>query len=143
MTAALVSVGFFHGNQAQACEFLKEQGSLPQMLSKSRFNRRLPALPEALWHGVFALLSQGHPPLPSDGECLLDSCRVPVGDNLRSKGCRLYPGEDYRGDCASKRRDCYGLNIPLVVTAAGKPVERVLTPGETGDTPGLRSMPWD
>ena len=143
MTAALVAVWFFHGNQLLACQFLKEHGSMPQMLSKSRFNRRLHQIPAALWQALFALLSQVHQQMNPEGEYIIDSCPVPVCDNLRIKRCRLDRGEDYRGYCASKRRYFYGLKIHLVVTASGKPVEIVLTPGETGDTPGLRSMPGD
>ena len=143
MTAALVAAWFFHGNQSLACQFLKEQGEMPQMLCKSRFNRRLHQIPEALWQGLFALLSQLHQQMNPDGEYIIDSCPVPVCDNLRIRRCRLYRGEDYRGFCASKRRYFYGLKIHLVVTASGKPVEMVLTPGEVHDTPGMRSMPWD
>lgn len=143
MTAALVAVWFFHGNQALACRFLKEHGYMPQMLSKSRFNRRLHQIPEILWQAVFALLAQVHQYANPEGEYIVDSCPVPVCDNLRIKRCRLYQGEDYRGYCASKRRYFYGLKIHLLVTASGKPVEIVLTPGEVHDTPGLRSLLLD
>ncbi len=143
MTAALVAVWFFHGNQALACQFLKEHGYMPKMLSKSRFNRRLHQIPETLWQGLFHLLAQIHQQMTPDGAYIVDSCPVPVCDNLRIKRCRLYRGEDYRGWCASKRRDFYGLKIHLLVTASGQPVEIVVTPGEVNDTPGLRSVLLD
>jgi hypothetical protein len=143
MTAALVAVWFFHGNQSRACQFLKEHGYMPQMLSKSRFNRRLHQIPEVLWQALFHLLAHLHQQTNPEGEYIVDSCPVPVCDNLRIKRCRLYRGEDYRGYCASKRRYFYGLKIHLLVTASGKPVEIVLTPGETHDTPGLRSLFWE
>lgn len=143
MTAALVSAWFFHGNQDTACRFLKEHGYMPQMLSKSRFNRRLHQIPETLWQALFALLAHRHQQMNAEGEYIVDSCPVPVCDNLRIKRCRLYRGEDYRGKCASKRRYFYGLKLHLLVTASGKPVELVLTPGETNDTLGLRSLLLD
>jgi len=143
MTTALVAVWFFHGNQHQACRFLKEHGYIPKMLSKSRFNRRLHQIPEALWQAVFALWAQVHQQTNPDGEYIVDSCPVPVCDNLRIRRCRLYRGEDYRGYCASKRRYFYGLKIHLLVTASGQPVEMILTPGEVNDTPGLRSLLLD
>ena len=105
MTAVQVSVGFFHGNQSQGCTFLKEQGSIPQMLSKSRFNRRLHPIPETLWHALFHLLAQVPQQMNPDGEFIIDSCPVPVCDTLRIRRCRLYRGEDARGFCAHKRRD--------------------------------------
>ena len=41
MTTALVAAQLFSGNQQMARCFLKEQGYIPNMLSKARFNRRL------------------------------------------------------------------------------------------------------
>ena len=41
MTTALVAAQFFGGNQQMARRLLKEQGYIPNMLSKARFNRRL------------------------------------------------------------------------------------------------------
>ena len=141
MTVALVAATFFHGNQERSRLFLKEHGYIPKMLSKSRFNRRLHAVPETLWLALFALLSQLHQQTNPDAEYIVDSCPVPVCDNLRIRRCSLYRGEDYRGYCASKRRYFYGLKLHLLVTALGQPVEIVLTPGETGDQEGLRSLP--
>ena len=40
MTTSIVSAIFFSGNMETACSFLKEQGYIPSMLAKSRFNRR-------------------------------------------------------------------------------------------------------
>lgn len=140
MTTALVAAWFFSGNQELARVFLKEHGYIPNRLSKSRFNRRLHALPDTLWQAFFSLLAQIHQEANTEGDYIIDSCPVPVCDNLRIKRSHLYRGEDYRGYCASKRRYFYGLKVHLVVTATGKPVDLVLTPGETGDMPGLRSL---
>src|SRR5579883_162272 len=41
LTTALVAARFFSGNQQLAQHYLKEHGFMPQMLDKSRFNRRL------------------------------------------------------------------------------------------------------
>lgn len=140
MTAALVAAWFFEGHQLRACQFLKEHGYVPTMLSKSRFNRRLHRIPDTSWQALFSLLAQIHQQNNAEGDYIVDSCPVPVCDNLRIQRCHLYRGEDYRGYCASKRRYFYGLKLHLVVTATGKPVDLVLTPGETGDMPGLRSL---
>ena len=41
MTTALVAAELFGGNHQRARQLLKEQGYIPNMLSKPRFNRRL------------------------------------------------------------------------------------------------------
>lgn len=140
MTAALVAAWFFGGHQAHACQFLKEHGYMPKMLSKSRFNRRLHHIPDTCWQALFYLLASIHQQGNTDGDYIVDSCPVPVCDNLRIRRCKIYHGEEYRGYCASKRRYFYGVKVHLVVTGGGKPVDIVLTPGEVNDTPGLRSL---
>ena len=49
MTTALVAADIFGGCFERSRAFLAAHGYIPQMLSKSRFNRRLHALPESLW----------------------------------------------------------------------------------------------
>jgi hypothetical protein len=60
MTAALVGAWLFHGHQAHACEFLKEHNYIPNMLSASRFNRRLHRISDSCWQALFSLLAQIH-----------------------------------------------------------------------------------
>lgn len=143
MTTALIAAWFFHGHQENARLFLKEQGYVPNMLSKSRFNRRLHAIPDTLWQALFYLLASLHKQANPEKDYIIDSCPVPVCDNLRIKRCKLYHGEDYRGYCASKRRYFYGIKIHLVVTASGKPVDIVLLAGDIHDMPGFRSLLLD
>ena len=57
MTAALVAATFFSGNQELARVFLQEHGYIPPMLSKSRLNRRLHALPDTLWQALWHILA--------------------------------------------------------------------------------------
>ncbi len=56
MTIALVATLFFGGNYALTCLFLREQGSMPGMLSASRFNRRLHRIKD-LFLTLFAVLA--------------------------------------------------------------------------------------
>ena len=72
---------------------LSAHGYIPHMLSKSRFNRRLHALPESRWQGLFHLLSSGAQPSTERDEDIVDSCPVPVCDNIRIRRCQLYRGE--------------------------------------------------
>ena len=148
MTAALVSAWFFGGNQRLTCLFLKEHGYMPKMISESRFNRRLLRISEEPWMALFQLLARIHKELNAGNEYIVDSCPVPVCNNLRIKRSRIYRLKkhrlnEYRGYCASKRTYFYGIKLHLVVTSSGKPVDFLFTPGSTGDMPGLRSLLLD
>ncbi len=48
ITTAVCAAMFFNGNHSKACTYMKEHGLIPNMLDKSRFNRRL--------HGIFMLM---------------------------------------------------------------------------------------
>ena len=143
MTRAVVAAELFGGCFERSRTFLTEQGYIPHRLSKSRFNRRLPAIPEHLWPGLFHLLSEAVKHLNTSGESILDSCPVPGCDTIRIRRCHLYRGTAYRGSVARKRRYCFGLRIHLVVTATGQPGEFLLAPGAQADLPAGKALPLD
>ena len=143
MTTAVVAADLFGGCFERSRTFLAEHGYMPHMLSKSRFNRRLHAIPEHLWQGLFHLLGETAKHLNASGEYIMDSCPVPVCDNIRIRRCHLYRGEAYRGYVASKRRYFFGLRIHLVVTATGQPVEFLLAPGAPADLLAGKALPLD
>ena len=93
MTTALVAADIFGGCFERSRAFLSAHGYIPHMLSKSRFNRRLHALPESLWQGLFQLLSLVAKQTNERDEYIVDSCPVPVCDNIRIRRCHLYRGE--------------------------------------------------
>jgi hypothetical protein len=97
MTTALVAADVFGGCFERSRAFLSAHGYIPPMLSKSRFNRRLHALPERLWQRLFHLLSIVAKQTNERDEYIVDSCPVPVCDNIRIRRCQLYRGEAYRG----------------------------------------------
>jgi len=151
MTVALVAATYFGGKIEVSRLFLKGR-YFSRVLSKSRFNRRLHALPEDLWQALFSLLAgvfqmTNSAALTSEGktnpyrdEYIVDSFPVPVCDNIRIRRCRLYQGEAYRGRIASKRRYFYGLRVHLLVTAAGEPVEFFLSAGASHDLTAFREF---
>jgi Transposase DDE domain len=143
MTTALVAADVFGGCFERSRAFLSTHGYIPHMLSKSRFNRRLHALPESLWQGLFHLLSIVAKQTNDGDEYIVDSCPVPVCDNIRIRRCHLYRGEAYRGYIASKRRYFFGLRIHLLVTATGQPVEFLLAPGAHADITMFKALPLD
>ena len=153
MTVALVAAAHFNGNHEISRLFLKGHGYMPAMLSKGRFNRRLHAVPEALWQGLLWLLGQAAQQTQAQqtqaqqtdaqGPYIVDSCPVPVCANIRICRCRLYRDERHRGYCASKRSYYYGLKVHLLVSTTGQPIEFVLTPAAEADISGLRRLGLD
>lgn len=140
LTTALVAARFFGGNHAQSRTYLKEQGLIPQMLSPSRLNRRLPVVAE-LFYCLQQQLGQMWMQVHEDSQYLLDSFPVAVCDNIRIRHCHLLQGEDYRGYIASKKRYFYGIRIHLISTPEGIPVEWIFLPGAAHDTRGLHTLP--
>lgn len=143
MTVALVAAEFFTGNQERSRLFLKEYGYIPRMLSKSRLNRRLHAIPDTLWQALFALLAEAAKQCNPEQEYIVDSFPVPACDNIRIIRCRLYQAKEFRGRVASKRRFVYGLKVHLLITASGQPVEILLAPASVADITAFRSLPLD
>jgi hypothetical protein len=66
-----------------------------------------------------------------------------VCDNYRIPRAKLSQQEKYRGHIASKKRYFYGLNVHLMVTKDGQPVECFLTPGSYSDGRALKSFQFD
>lgn len=143
MSVPLVAACFFGGKIERAQEFLHEHGYLPKRLSKSRLNRRLHALPLSLWQSLFELLGQVFKEHNRANTYTVDSMPVLACDNIRIKRCKLLPGEEHRGYCASKRRYFFGLKVHLLITGSGHPVEFVLTPGSTADVTTFKELPLD
>ena len=122
ITTAFVAAIFFYGNHSKACRYMRDHNLVPQMLEKSRFNRRLhnlSMLMNDLFHQIGMILKES-----SDcTEYLLDSFPVPMCDpygfatslnggnprtwvahNIRIFNVRLIKSEEYRGYIASKKR---------------------------------------
>lgn len=140
MTVALCASLFFSGNYEKSREFLSEHGYIRNMLSKSRFNRRLLAIPETVWLALFNLLAELFKHTNEGDEYAMDSFPVPVCDNIRISRSRIYGGEEHRGYIPSKKRYFYGLRVHIVITKTGEPVEFVLTPGALNDCRVLKQF---
>jgi hypothetical protein len=142
MTTALVASLYFGGNYQLARQLLHEQNYIPQMLSKSRFSRRLHRI-KPMFLTLFGVLSEAFKAENSENIYAIDTVPIAVCDNIRIPRAKLYQEEVYRGYKASKKRYFYGLKIHLLVTATGQPVEFFLTPGSWGDISGLPFFDFD
>ena len=95
-------------------------------LSVSRFNRRLHALKDYLWHlGMMLgeLLSSGH-------IFIIDAMPMPVCKRVRASRCRKVQGKAFHGYCASKKEYFFGWHLHLVCDAYGVPVSFDLLPAK-------------
>lgn len=142
MTTAIVAALDYGGNLEKARKTLRKEGYIPDMLGKSRFNRR--------WHRnadrfliLFSLLGETWKQMNSHSIYVIDSFPVAACDNYRIQRCHLYQGEEYRGFQASKKRYFYGLKIHLMITETGQPVEFFLTSGSYSDTSALKLYHFD
>lgn len=142
MTTSIVAALFFAGNMETARLFLKEQGYIPNMLGKSRFNRRQHRIAE-LFLTVFNLLGTFWKQLNEHSIYVVDSFPVASCDNYRIPRSQRYLGEEWRGYQASKKRYFYGLKLHIMVTGSGHPVEFFLTPGSWSDTHALKLYQFD
>jgi hypothetical protein len=142
MSTAVVAALHFGGNLEKARQMLWEQGYIPGMLSKSRFNRRFHRLAH-LFRTLFDVLAETWKELNDTCSYVLDSFPVAACDNYRIPRCHLYQGETWRGYQASKKRYFYGVKIHLMITELGQPVEFFLTPGSESDTRALKRYQFD
>jgi hypothetical protein len=142
MTTCLVSAMFFGGNHRKSCDYMKDHHLIPNMLEKSRFNRRIHRL-SMLMNDLFHQLGMVFKEMSEDSEYLLDSFPVPICDNIRIFNVKLINSEEYRGYTASKKRYFYGVKVQLLTTKSGIPVELSILPGEANDVRGLNSLPFN
>jgi len=142
MTCALVSMRYFQGNFERGRDVLRWSRYMPDLLSRSRFNRRLHALKERFAQ-LFIFLGQLWKHLNEEATYVLDSFPIPVCDNIRIGRCRLYRDEAFRGFCPSKKRYFYGLKLHLMITGQGQPIELFLSPGQTADVNALQWYSFD
>lgn len=133
MTTAILAALRFGGNFEFSRKMLQNEGYIPKMLSKSRFNRRLHRISD-LFLALFRLLGETWKDLNEQSIYVLDSFPISVCDNYRIYRSKLYQGEVWRGHQASKKRYLYGFKVPIMVTQHGQPVEFFLTPGSYSDT---------
>lgn len=140
ITTALTAAMFFNGNHLKACNYIKEHNLIPNMLGKSRFNRRLhdvDMLINDLFHQIGMILKE-----TSDcTEYLLDSLQSPICDNIRIFRVKIIKSEKYRGYIASKKRYFYGVKVQLLTTKSVIPVEFIFMPGSAADVRALNSLP--
>ena len=142
MTTAIVSALFFSGRFEHGRRLLNDRRYIPNMLSKSRFNRRLHQVKDHFLT-LINLLGEYWKQENEDQIYLIDTFPIAACDNWRIKRCKLYQEKANHGFISSKRRYFYGVKLHLMVTKAGQPVECFLTPGSCSDVAYLDAFDFD
>ena len=136
---AIVSSTSFYGNHSSAIKFMKQYGFIPNMLDKSRFNRRLHKIGKLLYE-LFEIVSSYYKDLCCELHYIIDSFPVAVCNNMRIANCKILKDQKWRGFTASMRNYFYGVKVQLLTTKDGIPIAFHFTPGKTGDAKALGKM---
>ena len=140
ITTAIVSALYFGGHIDNGRGFMRMTGMIPNMLDKSRFNRRLHQVSELLLSMFYQL---GHCLKTMSGASVyvIDSFPVAVCDNIRISRCKILSGKQWRGKQCSMRRYFYGEKVQVLVNSLGIPVEFGFVPGCESDVQALKKLP--
>ncbi|ANO49046.1 hypothetical protein Pf1_00798 [Flavobacterium columnare] len=136
---ALVSSTSFYGNHDSAIRFMKQYGFIPDMLDKSRFNRRLHKIGSILYE-LFEIISSYFKDICCEMQYIIDSFPVAFCHNMRIANCKIVSGKKWRGYTASMRSYFYGIKVQLLTTKAGIPIAFHFTPGKTRDAKAIGKM---
>lgn len=140
ITTAIVSALYFGGHLDNGRGFMKMTGLVPEMLDKSRFNRRLHEVSELIF-SMFWQLGHCLKNMAGASEYVIDSFPVAVCDNIRISRCKLLKGKQWRGKQCSMRRYFYGVKVQVLVNSSGIPVEFGFVPGCESDVQALKKLP--
>lgn len=106
---------------------MKDTGLVNNMLSKSRFCRRVNAIAD-LVYDIFHQLGMMLKEISISTEYLVDSFPVNICHNIRIKRCKIACSEEFRGYISSKREYFFGVRVHVLTTSDGIPVEMAFLP---------------
>lgn len=139
--AYLISFNYFSGNYFKTLYFLKQTGVLSNVLSKSRFSRRLNRLKDVLSEVLSFLYDIFKD--ASNKEFCIDSYPVPICKFIRMKRCKLIDGKEFIGFNAAKEEHFFGFKVNLVVSRKGGVTEFNILPASYHDLTGLKALTLD
>ena len=142
LTTAVASPLYFGGHQDRARQFMKMTGLVPDMLDKSRFNRRLHAVGELVYE-LFMQVGHYSKYASCEMSYVLDSFPVAACENIRIARAKLLRGKQWHGKQTSMRKYFYGVKVQLLTTKDGIPVEFGFVPGSEHDSLALGKLPLE
>ena len=140
MTTALTATFLFNNHLDKGREFLLHDKAIPNMLSKSRFNRRLHNISDLLWKAFFEWVSKRNLNKNEATQFIVDTFPIEVCHFVRANRSKIYTEKRYYGYCASKKRSFYGLKAHVITDKYGNPFQLVLTPGSYSDISVLKDL---
>lgn len=140
MTFAILTAKFFSGNYKMARYLCKKLKLFPSILSNSRLNRRIHAIPWQYWHAIFRFLAFLFNRLHVPSHYAVDSFPVDYCQKNRIDKRKRFLDRRYLGFAASKNRYFCGIKVHMVVTNEGQPIEVLLKPGAESDVNVLWNM---
>ena len=129
ITIAICSAIFFHSNHDKSLAWLRASGYFPEMLSLSRYNRRIHQLKDFM-EFCFESVSEFF----ATGELYIeDSMPLPVCKRVRASRNKKVQGKEYCGCCVAKKEKFYGFRLHLIVDTKGIPASMTILPGAYHD----------
>lgn len=143
ITTGIVAAKYFGGNYQKSRIFLDAHGYIPNMLSESRFIRRLNSIDHEIFSTIFFIMAKAFKASNEGEKYVIDSFPVPVCKNVRIGRCKIYTQKSYKGYCASKKEFFYGIRVHMLVTKKGEPVEFIIEPGAKSDIKAAKEFTLD
>lgn len=140
MTTVIIAALEFSGNIEKARKALKLHRYIPNMLSKSQFNRRLHAINKDIWQAVLIVLYTEFGNHGMENTFIVDSFPVPTTKLARKQRSKLYSNDQYVGYCAAKKEFFLGLKLHMISSASGMPVQMLLLPASISDISGFKQI---
>jgi len=129
VTIAICSALFFNNNHDKALTWLHAAGYFPQMLSLSRFNRRIHRLKDFVEYS-FESISEL---FLTKKLYIQDSMPLPICKRARASRNKKVKGRKFYGYCAAKEEKFFGFRLHLIVDTDGIPVSLAILPGANHD----------
>jgi hypothetical protein len=134
ITLSLIADTFFHGHEELMIAFIRQyhRDLFPQVLSRSRFNRRrrmLIAVIEAIRRALSDLLIA-----PEDAWRLIDSAPIPVCTYKRSRHCATLAGPEYYSVMPTREAKLFGLRLHVTTTLTQVIDQWLLVPAAPRDS---------
>jgi hypothetical protein len=141
MTFAIITAKYFSSNYARANLLCKNGHFFTLILSKSRLNRRIRAIPWSCWEAVFRFLAFCIQDKNDEGRAFaVDSFPISYCEKSRIDRRKIFLRKEYIGYAPSKKRYFCGIKVHMLVSTSGKPIEMHFTPACTSDISVLWKM---
>lgn len=143
MTTAIIATAEYFGNFEKARVALKNNGAIPDMLSKSQLNRRLHSIKKELWEAILEALATEFAKRNVEDEFIVDSFPIYACKLARQNQTKLFNAKEFLGFCAAKREYFIGFKLHLIADVNANPVKMLFRPARESDIGSFRLFELD